>query len=119
MNTILWAAQILLAAVFFYSGVNKGIYSEKQLIARGQTGVVNLPLPFIRFIGISGMLGAVGIIVPQALGVLPVLTTVAAAGLGIIMVPAAFIHYKLHEPKNVLTNVVLFAMAAFVVLGRA
>ncbi|HMH23614.1 MAG TPA: DoxX family protein [Puia sp.] len=118
MNTALWIAQILLAITFLYSGINKSIFSEKQLIARGQTGVVNLPMPFIKLIGISEMLGAAGLILPWALNIAPVLTPVAAIGTGIIMIPAAFIHYNLNEPKNILTNVVLLVLSAFVVCGR-
>jgi len=101
-----------------FSGINKSIYSEKQLITKGQTGVVNLPLPFIRFIGIAEVLGAIGIILPQLLNMLSILTIVSAAGFAIIMVPAAIIHYRLHEPKNIATNTLLFALSIFVVWGR-
>lgn len=118
MNTALLAAQSLLAIVFMFSGVNKSIYSEKQLVAKGQTGVANLPQPLIRFIGISEILGAMGIILPQALNILPVLTVISAIGFATIMVLAGIIHSKLHEPKNVATNALLFALSIFVVLGR-
>ena len=118
MNTALWIAQAILAAVFFYSGMNKSIFSEKQLIAKGQTGVVNLPLAFIRFIGVTEIAGAVGIIVPWLLNIAPILTPVSAIGFGVVMIPAAFIHARLREPKNVATNVILFALSVFVVWGR-
>ena len=64
MNTTLWILQGLVAFVFMYSGINKTIFSEQKLVASGQTGVEGLPLPLIRFIGISEMLGAAGIIIP-------------------------------------------------------
>jgi hypothetical protein len=34
------------------------------------------------------------------------------------MVPAAIIHYKRHEFKNVMTNCVLFLLCLFVFYGR-
>src|SRR4051812_23210953 len=109
MNTILWICQGILALAFFYSGINKAVLSEQQLIAKGQTGVANLSTPVIRFIGISEVLGAVGIIVPLLTNIWPVLTPVTAICFAVIMLLAAPIHYRLHEPRNVATNLFLLA----------
>lgn len=118
MNTILWICQGVLSLVFLYSGINKSLYSEQQLIAKGQTGVVNLPVGVIRFIGISEVLGAAGIIMPGLVNIMPVLTPVTAVCFAVIMVLAARIHYRLHEPKNVITNSILLIMSLFVAYGR-
>jgi uncharacterized membrane protein YphA (DoxX/SURF4 family) len=119
MNTTLWILQSLIAAVFLYSGVQKSIYSEHILVARGQTGVEGLSAGLIRFIGISEILGAIGIIVPMLIHILPILTTISATCLAVIMIPAAITHHRRHEPKNVLTNCVVFLMCVFIVYGRA
>jgi len=119
MNTILWILQSFIAAIFLYSGVQKTIYTEQKLVARGQTGVEGLQPGLIRFIGVSEILGTIGIILPLLLHILPVLTVISAIGFAVIMVPAAIIHYKRHEPKNVFTNCVLFVICAFIVYGRA
>lgn len=118
MNTILWIGQAILAIAFIFSGVNKSVYSEKQLILKGQTGVVGLPAGLIRFIGISEIAGVVGIIVPWWTGILPVLTPIAALGFAVIMLLAAPIHYRLKEPKNVLVNLTLLTLALLVAWGR-
>lgn len=118
MNTVLWILQSLVAIVFFYSGVNKSIYPEQKLVAKGQTGVDGLPAGLIRFIGISEILGAVGIILPLLLHIFPILTIISAICFAVIMIPAGIIHYKRHEPKNVLTNCVIFIMCVFIVYGR-
>jgi len=118
MNTILWIAQAILAAAFFYSGVNKTILSEQQLIAKGQTGVVGKATGTIRLIGISEILGAIGIILPWWINVLPALTPVSAACFAIIMLLAAPIHYRLKEFKNVLVNLTLLCLAILVAWGR-
>jgi len=118
MNTILWICQGILSLAFLYSGINKTILSEQQLIAKGQTGVVNLRIGVIRFIGISEVLGAAGIIVPWLTNIWPVLTPVTAICFAVIMLMAAQIHYKLHEPKNIATNVFLLILAVFVAYGR-
>lgn len=118
MNTALWILQLIAAGAFLYSGINKTIYSEQRLVAKGQTGIEGLPIALIRFIGIIEILGAIGIILPSLLRILPVLTTISAIGFAVIMIPAAIIHYKRHEPNNVLTNCVLFVVCLCIAYGR-
>jgi len=119
MNTVLWILQAAMSVIFMYSGVNKSIFSIRRLVyEKGQTGVENLSLPFVRFIGISEILGAVGLILPWWLNMLPVLTPVSAILFAFIMIPAAIIHYKRKEPKNVLTNTILFCICIFIGYGR-
>ncbi|HEY4288660.1 MAG TPA: DoxX family protein [Puia sp.] len=118
MNSLLWTGQIILAAAFLYSGINKSIYSEKQLIGRGQTGVVGHSPATIRFIGISEIAGAVGIILPWWIGIWPFLTPVSAACFAVIMLLAAPIHYRLKENRNVAVNLLFLAISLFVVWGR-
>jgi len=119
MNATLWVLQALMSITFLYSGVNKSVYSIRKLVDEiGQTGVENLPPAFVRFIGVSEILGAFGLILPWGLHILPWLTPVTAALLAMVMVPAATIHYKRHEPRNVATNVVLFMCCAGITYGR-
>lgn len=118
MNILLWACQILLALVFLYSGINKSILTEQQLIARGQTGIVGYSPAAIHLIGIAEILGSIGIIVPWWSGILPWLTPVAAGCFAVIMLLAAPIHYRLKEPRNVATNLTLLASSMFVLFGR-
>ncbi len=119
MNTALWITQSFLAFIFMYSGWMKSTQTEQRLVAIGQTGVQNLPLPLIRFIGITEILGAVGLIVPWLSQINPILTPVAALCLGLIMVPAAVIHYRRQETKAVLLNFIILILCAWVGYGRA
>ena len=107
MNTFIWILQGLMAFIFLYSGVHKSYFDEKTLVGKGQTGVEGLDPGFIKFIGISELFGAVGLILPWALEMYPVLTPLSAACLGAIMIPAAIIHYRRKEPGNVLLNLVI------------
>jgi len=118
MNTILWIAQAFLAVSFLYSGCCKSVFSEQKLIAIGQTGVAGYSHSTIRFIGISEILGAIGIILPWLTGLWPVLTPVAAICFAIIMLLAAPIHYRLKEPRNIATNITLLVLALLVAWGR-
>jgi uncharacterized membrane protein YphA (DoxX/SURF4 family) len=118
MNTILWILQSLAAFAFLYSGINKSIYSAQKLVAIGQTGVEGLSLPLIRFIGIAEILGAVGVILPWWLQILPVLTPITALCFVIIMILAARIHYRRKEYKNVMTNIFLLLVSLMIAYGR-
>jgi uncharacterized membrane protein YphA (DoxX/SURF4 family) len=119
MNTVLWILQSMVALVFLYSGINKSIFSEQKLIASGQTGVAGLPQQFIKFIGISEIFGAFGLILPLLFKVLPILTAISALCLAFIMLPAAIIHYRRKEYKNVLNNCVIFLICLFIAYGRS
>jgi uncharacterized membrane protein YphA (DoxX/SURF4 family) len=126
MNTLIWTLQGFIAITFLYSGINKSFFSKQQIVAKGQTGVIDLPLPFIRFIGITEILGAVGIILPYLLNIYPGLTAIAAVCLGFIMIPAGIIHYKLgkiqnrqKENKNALFNIIVLVICLIIAYYRA
>jgi hypothetical protein len=109
----------VLALAFGYSGFCKSVFSETYLVEnKGQTGVAGLPLGLIRTIGISELLGMVGIMVPWWTGIAPVLTPITAVCFAIVMILAAPIHYKLKEPNNVAINIAFLVLAIFTAYGR-
>ena len=118
MNALLWVIQVFLASVFFYSGLMKATQSEQTLVAMGQTGVEHLPLPLIRFIGISELAGVVGLVLPKLLDYWSVLTPMSAFCLGLIMLPAGVIHYRRNELKAVGFNAFVLLLCLTIVYGR-
>lgn len=118
MNTFIWILQILMALIFLYSGFCKASLPADRLVAKGQTGVEGLPAAFIKFIGFSEMLGVLGLILPAALQIIPVLTPVTSLCFAFIMPFAGVIHYKRREYQNVLTNVVLFIIGILIAWYR-
>lgn len=118
MNSALWFGQALLAILFGYSGWMKSTRSAPQLVAMGQTGVEHLSTPLIRFIGVSELIGVVGLLVPWYIQIMPSLTPVSAICLGLIMIPAGVIHYQRNEKKTVLLNIAVFLICLFVTYGR-
>ena len=118
MNILLWILQFFLAFSFGYSGVMKATQSRERLVSIGQTGVEHISYSLIRFIGISEVLGAVGILLPWWLTIFPVLTPVTAVCFAVIMVLAVPIHYKRHEMKAVGINTVFFLISVLVAWMR-
>lgn len=119
MNITLWIIQIFVASTFLYSGICKSIFQEKKLVAMGQTGVEGLSMLFIRFIGVTEILGSIGLILPLALLIVPVLTILSAVCLGLIMPFAAVIHYKRKEYKATSFNIFLLLLCVVIVIGRS
>lgn len=70
----------------------------------------------MRAIGAVEALGAIGLVLPWATGIAPILTPLAAVGLAITMVLAGVVH--LRRKENFAINLVLLAMAVIVAVGR-
>ncbi len=70
------------------------------------------------FIGIVEVLGAAGLVLPMATGVLPWLTPLAAVGLAIIVLMAAGFHLRPDERLNALETGLWATIAATVAIGR-
>ncbi len=117
MNVALWVVQALLALAFLLAGFSKATQPLDRLAGRmGWVKVV--PQGLTRFIGVSEMLGAIGLILPALTHVLPWLTIAAAVGLALVMVCAAVFHASRREYSPVSINVVLLVLALFIVYGR-
>lgn len=114
----LWLAQLALAAMFLMAGAMKLMSGPADLVAMGMMWAENAPVALIKFIGLAEVAGALGVILPAATRIMPDLTKLAAAGLAVIMVLAAGLHITRGEFEVVPMNVVLFALAAFVIWGR-
>ncbi len=82
-------------------------------------GNLNRSDGFVRFVGTSEVLGALGLILPLVTGIRPWLTPLAAVGLLVIQLLAIFMEHLPKKEYNVIpVNFVLLALAAFIVFGR-
>src|SRR3989442_14086927 len=104
LNLVLWIVQGLLALFFLAAGAPK-------LIGRGLerwTGFSDLPRPMVVFIGFTEVIGAAGLVLPMANGVVPWLTPLAAVGLAIIV----FMDTRFHLPADERVNALETALWA-------
>lgn len=115
MTIALWIVQGLLGLIFLGAGTLKLLKSKAELEPR-MTYVEDLTATQTKVIGALEVLGGLGMILPGVTGILPILTPLAAIGLTLTMIGAALLHIRRRE--SFLLNIVLFAMAVFVVLGR-
>jgi hypothetical protein len=117
MTFWLWAAQVALALLYGMAGVTKTTQPIPNL-ARMIVWPGDVPVGFVRFMGVSEALAAVGMILPIATGVLPWLTPLAAICLSIIQVLAIGFHAQRGETAKTLPmNLILLALSLFVAWG--
>ncbi|MEO3868127.1 DoxX family protein [Nonomuraea sp. B12E4] len=115
MNAFLWVLQILLAVAFVGSGGAK-LSQPKDRLRPHMPFVEEYGQAQVRAIGAVEVLGGVGVVLPWLTGIAPVLTPLAAAGLGITMILAAAVHRRRKE--SIAVNLVLLAVAVIVAVGR-
>ncbi|HUP49600.1 MAG TPA: DoxX family protein [Thermoanaerobaculia bacterium] len=113
----LWVAQVLLAAAFGIGGILKTTQPIPDL-AEMLVWPGALPAALVRFIGASQLAAAIGLILPAATRIKPILTPLAATGLIVIMALAAVFHLWRGEAEALPINVMFGALAAFVAWGR-
>ena len=117
LHVSLWLAQILLAGIFAMAGFMKSTMPIPAL-AQKLMWVGSTPVILVRFIGLSELAAAIGLILPAALRILPGLTPLAATGLLAIMILAVPFHIQRGEANLLRVPIVLGALAAFVAWGR-
>jgi putative oxidoreductase len=114
----LWVVQGLLGALFLVAGAMKATQPIAVLVDTfGWPAAV--PAALVRFIGVAELLGALGLILPAATRVKPMLTPLAGVGLAVAMLLAAGFHTSRGEFGALPMPLVLGGLAAFVVWGRA
>ncbi len=96
MNTALWITAGILAALFTLAGLTKLLTPREKLVDK---------LPWakeasdtqVKLIGAAEVAGAIGLILPAAVDVVPALVAIAAICLAVTMAGAVATHLKLRE----------------------
>jgi uncharacterized membrane protein YphA (DoxX/SURF4 family) len=94
---VLWIAQSLLAAIFLATGLIKLTQPRLKMAAGPMGWAADVTDGRCRTIGLLEVLGAIGLILPGALGVAPGLVPLAAPGLALTMIGAIVTHVRYGE----------------------
>jgi putative oxidoreductase len=114
LNIALWVLQVLLAAAYLAHGwMMVSPPAELVALMNAQLGV-GLRL----FIGVAELLAAAGLILPGATRILPFLTSLAAAGLMIVMASATVLHVFRGETSSAISAAVLLVLVTIVAYAR-
>jgi uncharacterized membrane protein YphA (DoxX/SURF4 family) len=118
MNIALWIIAGLLAVAFLAGGATKLTQPKEKLAAAGMGFAEDFSGGAVKAIGTLEVLAGVGLILPAALDIAPVLVPLAAVGLVLLMVGAIITHLRRHEPLAIAANLAVLALAVLVAWGR-
>jgi len=115
LNVALWVVQGLLAGVFLLTGTAK-LVLPREVLEKRMHWAAAWPRWRIKLLGLAEVAGAVGLVVPAATGVAPVLTPIAALCLAVLMVGAVRTHRSFGE--SVVPALVIGALCLVVAAAR-
>jgi VIT1/CCC1 family predicted Fe2+/Mn2+ transporter len=118
VNIVLWALQVILALKFASVTYTHGLRLDPAKMERGMQRLGAVARPLLILVGLGTFLGAMGLILPAAIGVLPWLTPLSAAVLALMMLCAIGFHLVCRERAKTIVDVVLFTLAALLAYGR-
>jgi hypothetical protein len=118
MKYLVWTLQILLAFSITAAGASKLFLPRTELIANGQTWAEDFSDTQVRLIGVAEAAGGIGLIVPAATGIAPILTPAAGFGLALVMGGAVATHLRRGEAPGPALVLGLLAAAVGVLTYR-
>jgi VIT1/CCC1 family predicted Fe2+/Mn2+ transporter len=120
MNTTLWIIAGVVAAGFVAGGTALLLLPREKYRALGanQHWVDDFGTGHLKAIGTLKLIGAIGLILPAAVGVAPLLVPIAACGLTLFMAGAATTRFRRGEWGYMAGDIVFIAVFAFLAWGR-
>ncbi|OBF44379.1 hypothetical protein A5719_07940 [Mycolicibacterium peregrinum] len=119
MNITLWIITIVAAAAYATGGTTMLVLSRDRYRSMGKTQhwVDDFGAGHLKAIGTIKLVGAIGLVLPVAVGIAPVLTPVAACGLALFMAGAATTRFRRNEWLYMAGDVVYLGVFAFLAWG--
>ncbi len=119
VDIALWIASAIVAVASLGAALNKLLVPREKLLQNPQMGwAERFTETQIKLIALPELAGAIGLVLPQATGVLPWLTPLAACGIIALQLGAMRIHLQRGESQMVAVTATMIALAAFVAIGR-
>ena len=119
MDILAWILCIALAGTYLGAGLLKLIQPRTTMMTKPNFAwAADFTDANIKGIGLAEVLGAIGVIVPWATMIAPVLTPIAALGLAVLQVGAMQTHRRRGETKVIPANAVLLVIALVAAILR-
>lgn len=112
MTTTIWILKGVIASIFTLTGILKIVLPKAKLLAKGMKGLIDLDEKQIKVAGLLEVLGAIGLILPALLNIYPILSAISAICLGLTMIVAGRINYKLKLP--IIPNIVILILCILI-----
>ena len=114
LNSGLWILQVLLGAMFLFHGLFM-LFPSAEMVAMINA---NIGAELRIFIGVAEVVAVAGLILPGLTRIMPFLTSLAAAGLIIVMVCATAMHASRGETSSAITTAILLVLLTLVAITR-
>ncbi|WP_336083352.1 DoxX family protein [Nocardia sp. SSK8] len=119
MNLALWIAAGILATVALAGGASKTFVPTEKLAAQpGGQWTEQAGTGAVRTLGILELLAAIGLILPAALDIAPIMVPVTATCWIVLMLGAMITHRRFGEYPFMALNFAYLLLAAFIAWGR-
>lgn len=114
MRLAIWIISAILAVVSLLIGGSKLITptAEMESMAEG------VPVVLLRIAGVAEVLGALGLVLPAATRILPLLTPIAATGLAVTWIGATITNAVIGQYATIALTLTLVVLALFVAWAR-
>jgi uncharacterized membrane protein len=116
LNITAWIGQVLLAATLLWAAYMKWFQPADQLALMWPWTADNPMLT--RITGVFDVLGGLGLVLPTALRIRPILTVYAAYGIIALMLAAIIFHISRGEASQTGFNVFVILLTGFVAWVR-
>ncbi|MDB4985669.1 MAG: putative integral rane protein [Myxococcaceae bacterium] len=113
----MWIAQAALACFFAVMACLKLMLPAERLIEL-MAWAASVPLPLVRALGVCELLAAIAVAAPAVTRAPQRVVGVTAVFLLTLMMSAAVVHLVRGEPRMLMVNLTVAALAAFVAWGR-
>ncbi|GAA1671322.1 DoxX family protein [Glycomyces endophyticus] len=120
MNLTLWIVAGVLAAALLASTSKAFIARERIAASGGEAArwIMDFSPGFLRALAALEFLAALGLILPAALDIAPILVPVTAACVALLFTGAAIMRARRGERKTLAPDLVYLALALFLAIGR-
>lgn len=119
MEIAVWIVTGVVALVLGGAGVSKLTRSREKILNNPDMGWAgDFSQPQITLIGLAEVAGALGLVLPWALSILPILTPIAGYALAVLMAGAAIVHIRRREYAGLPFVLFLIAAPLFVAIAR-
>lgn len=119
MDIAVWIVTGIVALILGGAGASKLTRSKEKILENPNMGWAHdFSQPAIKLIGLAEVAGALGLVLPWALNIMPVLTPIAGYSLAALMTGAAIVHAQRREYAGLPFALLLVAGALFVAIAR-
>lgn len=97
MTIAFWIVAGIAAVTFFGAGMVKLLRPVPALKEAGMGWVEDYSSTTVRLVALAEVVGAIGLILPMATGIIPILSPIAGVALTVLMAGAAAVHLRRKE----------------------